>query len=414
MQKPGKRRLAWIVGLIALIVLFAGAFIIQGRASTRGVDFARVETGDVVVGVEVTGELEAVDSSSLGPAEVPQMWEFRIAMLAPEGSDVKKGQPVIRFDTSELERRLQEKQAERDSARTEIEKLQASLRVESQDERLRLDEAESRLRKNALKLEAPGDVINANERRQIELEHQIADREVKYRTGKLGSLAAAAREELRVLQAKLEAASTEVQRLESAIGSMTVRSPRDGTVVYVTDRRNEKPKVGDSVWRGRTLLQIPDLRAMIGGGEVDEADAAKVFAGQKALFRIDAHPDRQWTAKVTDVGRTVRRISNTDPNRTLHVKLNLDRTDAELMRPGMRFRGSLITAERRGVMRIPKNALFTTDSGPAVRIRTATGMEEIPIEIGVRGDEWVEVTSGLSVGDEVMLRRETRAEEDAT
>lgn len=412
MQKTSRRRTQWIIGIVAVAFLFGAAFIVQGRASTRGLEFARVDRGDVVAGIEVTGELTATDSSSIGPPEVPQMWQFRIAMLAPEGSDARKGQPVIGFDASELERRLQEKQAERDSARSEIEKRQASLRVESQDEKLRLEEAQSRLRKSELKLQAPGDVVNANERREIELESEVAKREVTYRTGKLRSLSAAAREELRVLQAKLDAASTEVQRLESAIAAMRVPSPRDGTVVYVMDRgSNEKPKVGDTVWRGRTILQIPDLRAMIGSGEVDEADAAKVFAGQKAQFRIDAHPDRQWNATVKEVGRTVRRASNTDPNRTLHVKLDLTQTDPELMRPGMRFRGTLITAERRGVTRIPKDALFTSEDGPAVRRRSATGWDEVPIQIGVRGDEWVEVTSGVEPGDQVVVRR-TSSDED--
>ena len=402
---PHKRRLAWVSALLVTVALFTGAFVLQSRASTRGGDWARVETGDVLVGVEVTGELQATDSSAIGPPEVPQMWNFRIAMLAPEGSDVKKGQPVVGFDPSELEQRLQEKTAERDSASTEIEKRRASLRVESQEENLRLAEAQSRLKKAALKLEAPEAVINANERQQIELEHSLARREVTHRTAKIQGLRHAANEELRLLQAKLDAASREVERLQGAIAAMTVRSPRDGTVVYITDRRNEKIKVGDDTWRGRVLLQIPDLRNMRAAGEVDEADSGRVFANQKAVFRLDAHPDREWTARVTQVGHTVRRASNTNPNRTLPVQLTLQASDPAIMRPGMRFKGTLVTAERRSVVRIPVDSLFSSERGPTVRRRTALGVDEVPVEIGVRGDEWIEVISGISEGDEVMRRK---------
>lgn len=409
---PRKRRIAWIVSLIGVAALFTGAFVLQSRASTSGGEWARVERGDVRVGVEVTGELEATETSAIGPPEVPQMWSFRIAMVAPEGSDVKKGQPVIGFDPSELERRLQEKTAERDSALTEIEKRRASLRVESQQEQLRLAEAQSSLRKSSLKLEAPESVVNANERRQVELENTIAQREVAHRTAKLAGLATAAEEELRLLQAKLDAATREVERLKGAIAAMTVRSPRDGTVVYITDRRNEKIKVGDETWRGRALLQIPDLRNMVAAGEVDEADSGRVFVDQKAVFRLDAHPDREWTAKVTRVGHTVRRASNTDPNRTLPVHLTLEQVDASVMRPGMRFRGTLVTAERRNTLRIPLDALFSSEAGPTVHRRTAFGMDTMNVEVGVRGDEWVEIVSGLGEGDEILRRQDEDDDEE--
>lgn len=408
---PRKKQILWGASLLVLASLFAGAFVIQSRASTRGGEWAKVERGDVLVGVEVTGELQATDSSTIGPPEVPQMWNFRIAMLAPEGSDVKRGQPVIGFDASELERRLQEKTAERDEARTEIEKRRASLRVESEQEQLRLAEAQSSLRKSSLKLEAPESVINANERQQVELEHSLARREVAHTTTKLAGLRRAAQEELRLLQAKLDAATREVERLQGAIAAMTVRSPRDGTVVYITDRRNEKIKVGDDTWRGRALLQIPDLRNMVAAGEVDEADAGRVFQNQKVVFRLDAHPDREWSATVSRVGHTVRRASNTNPNRTLPVHMRLDRTDPETMRPGMRFRGTLVTAEKRDVLRIPVDALFSSESGPTVRRRTLLGMDTVEIEVGARGEEWIEVTSGLSEGDEVLHRQDEEEEE---
>lgn len=400
-----KNRFAWIGAVIAAVALFGGAFIIQMRASTRGSEWGRAEKGNVRLGVEVTGELEALDTAALGPPDVPQMWQFRISMLAPEGSDVKKGQPVIGFDSSDLQRKLQEKSAERDSARTEIEKRRASLRVESQEETLRRAEAESRLRKAALKLEAPEDVMNARQRRELELEHALARRELDYRTSKLKGLREGAREELRLLEARFHAANREVERLQNAIASLTIRSPREGTVVYVVDpRRNEKKKVGDDTWRGHVILQIPDLRRMIASGRVDEADAGKVTRGQRAVIRLDAHPDREWLATVSKVGHTVRRESNTNPNRTLAVGLELAQVDPEIMRPGMRFRGTLVNAERRGVLRIPADALFTSSSGPAVRVRTPFGFREVPVQIGVRGEEWVEVVSGISDGVDVMLR----------
>ena len=72
---------------------------------------------------------------------------------------------------------------------------------------------------------------------------------------------------------------------------MAVKAERSGTVVYATSWRDEKKKVGDSAWRGERILEIPDLSAMKGEGDVDESDAGKIRVGQKVRFRLEAHPD---------------------------------------------------------------------------------------------------------------------------
>src|SRR5206468_2364017 len=81
-------------------------------------DWIEATRGDVVSGVDVSGTLSAVDSSMLGPPQIPDVWEFKVAMLAPEGSDVKKGTPVLGFDTADLHRRLDQYRALAEQAAT--------------------------------------------------------------------------------------------------------------------------------------------------------------------------------------------------------------------------------------------------------------------------------------------------------
>ena len=79
---------------------------------------------------------------------------------------------------------------------------------------------------------------------------------------------------------------------------MTVKAPRDGTVIYVTNWRDEKMKVGDTCWRGQEVVELPDMSAMMARGQVDEADAGQVSIGQLFRIRLDAHPDVEFTGKV--------------------------------------------------------------------------------------------------------------------
>ena len=103
-------------------------------------DWLKIGRGDLALGVEVTGELEAVDSDSLGPPLVSGIGEFKIARMAPEGLPIQKGQPALGFDTSELIRKLEEKQNERASVAAEIGKKRANAALARKDEELRIAE----------------------------------------------------------------------------------------------------------------------------------------------------------------------------------------------------------------------------------------------------------------------------------
>ncbi|MEO8215628.1 MAG: HlyD family efflux transporter periplasmic adaptor subunit [Acidobacteriota bacterium] len=405
-----KRRVIIVVAVLALVLLTA-AFAFQQKSVTRGATWVEARRGDLVLGVEVTGELQSVNSVSLGPPPFADIWDYKISMMAPEGSDVHQGARVLAFDTTELARQLDEKLAERDSATTEIEKKRADLQVQSREEELKLAQAEALLRKGDLKLDAPDDIIQQNERKQIELDRANARREVAYRKGRLDLLRRSAAEEIHLLENKLQTASNRVAELQLAIGNMAVKAPRDGTVVYIVNRRNEKKKVGDAAWRGEKILEIPDLKQMRAKGEIDESDAGRISTGQRVTLRLDAHPDDEWHGTIATIARSVQRQSMTNPLKVLSTTIALDRTDRSRMRPGMRFRGTVETGRVRNALLIPLDAVITAGGRTAVRRRLGFGVDETYVELGRRNEDQVEVLRGLAPGDHILRRSEPEKEE---
>ncbi len=117
-------------------------------------------------------------SDTLGPPPLDDVWEFKIAR-ARTGGRRRQERPArsSAFDTTELQRRLDEKSAEAEEARKQIEKERADLKLQTKGERMQLAEAEARLGKAALKLEAPPDVQAVTARQTVEIEHAIAKRE---------------------------------------------------------------------------------------------------------------------------------------------------------------------------------------------------------------------------------------------
>jgi multidrug efflux pump subunit AcrA (membrane-fusion protein) len=108
------RRYLVIFGTVAVLLAGWWGF---GGSGVPDVAWAEATRGDLVLSVEVNGTLQAVNSTPIGPPQVADVFDFKIAMMAPEGKDVTAGTPVLGFDVTELERKLLEKKAESESAR---------------------------------------------------------------------------------------------------------------------------------------------------------------------------------------------------------------------------------------------------------------------------------------------------------
>ena len=151
---------------------------------------------------------------------------------------------------------------------------------------------------------------------------------------------------------------------------MTRTAPCQGLVVYVTDRwSNEKKKVGDTCWVADRVIEIPDLKIMECDGEVEEAVVGRVRVGQRVTLRLDAHPDVEHTGTVRSLSRAIQERSWRNPVKVARVAIALDATDSELMRPGMRFRGSIETVVIEDVVTVPLESVQATSNGTVVDVR---------------------------------------------
>jgi len=399
-------------GLAIVAVLLGAGWTRNKLAADREGDWVRVSRGDLVTGIDVTGTLSAVDSGVFGPPQVNDVWEYKVSMIAPEGSDVKKGQPVLGFDTTDLQKRLEEKSAESEQARKEIEKSRADMALRREDEKLKLADAEGRLRKAQLKLEGPADIVSSKERRQVELDYGLAKEETESARQRIASFERAASAQIALLTSKEQTAAAIVTNTQNAIKAMTLLAPRNGTIVYVTSWRGDKKKVGDTCWRSERVLEIPDLARMMAKGEVDEADAGKVAAGQRVVFNLDAHPDEEFAGTIREASRTVGQQQGTrDPIKVLKVNIVLDRTDPAKMRPGMRFHGTVELGRAKNALLIPRNAVYVTSAGPVAYRRGTFSVTAVPLKLGHENEKSVEVLSGLSPSDRVLVPKSTDKEQ---
>lgn len=396
---------------VRVVLALASVLAAACGADPQVAQWAAVERGALVIDVDVSGTLRAVDSSVISPPGLPGVWNYKIAMMAPEGEEVSEGQPILAFDTTELDRRLEAKSSERDSAAKQLEMKRSSAQVAEHDARLALAEARAEQSKAALKAEAPPELTAVIELDKARLDLELAEAKVAHLQRKGESTQRSERAEIERWRSQRDRAEGRVAEITASIAQMTVSSPRAGTVIYETNWQGEKKKVGDGTWRGETVMQVASLAQMEGEGEVDEVDASRVAVGQPVSLRLDAQADLELRGSIREISRTVQRQSPDNPLKVARLKLALEPREGARLRPGMRFRGKVETARIEGVLLVPLDAIVATPEGPVAHRRTSRGFEPVPVTLGRRNAERVEVTEGLDEGDEIDVAPRAAAPE---
>jgi HlyD family secretion protein len=380
-------------------VALGGWLALAARGSASAAPLV-IERQDLVETVEVEGELAAVHSTEVGPPPVSEV-EFKISFMAPEGTTVKKGDPILGFDTEVLQRNLAEKEAEMNEAAANVTRKEADLRLSLLNLDQQIAQAVADLGKARLKADVPPDVQQRLEFEKAQLDVRGRERDLENLRQESDAAKSTAEAELGSLKEQRDRARGRVAELRAAIGKMTVRAAQDGIVVYRPNWRDEKKKIGDSVWSAETVLSIPDLSAMLADGFVAEADGGAVTEGQPVVLHLEARPDMDLRGRVRRIAQTVRQRSWRTPGKGFKVAIALDQTDPLIMRPAMRFRGEIETARRSGLIVVPRDAVFLRDAGPVVWVDGRFGWREQTVRLGRSNRKLIEVLEGLSAGDRV-------------
>jgi len=298
--------------------------------------------------VRVTGELRSANSHFFAPPVVSDKWQFTIAFMAPDGSLVKKGMPVLRFDTQELSTKLRDRNNSLNEKQKELKKQRIVSREQLAEVRLALEEAKALRDKAALKADIPETLLASRKYRENQLILQQAELSLELRKKELEKEITIQDIEEKILEREIKVLGTEIARLQHSIDAMTITAPADGVAIHSTGRHNTKPSVGDSVHRGRRIIEFPDLKQLEVYLEIPERESARVAVGQSVSFTLDAAPDRQFMGKVVELASVIHSKSISQPARIFDATVSLQNPDPELMRPGMSVNAEIrVAAENR-------------------------------------------------------------------
>jgi HlyD family secretion protein len=390
-----------LVGVIALAVVGSAVavFLTQRGDGGAEVRMEEVERRDLVATVTASGNIRArreVDISSDVSA--------RVASLAvEEGEDVEAGQVLVRLDPTQYE-------AVRSRAEAALSQAQAQA---------------AQIRANLVQARRNFDRIRALYDRDTLLvsPQQLDDAETSLEVARANLDAA----EFGVRQARAS-----LDEAEDDLEETVIRAPRAGKVTRLNVEEGETVIIGTMNNPGSLILTISDLSVVELVLQVDETDVPELAVGDSASVEIDAFPDREFAGRVTEIGNSAiqppaNQQSGQQAAIDFEVVVTLEDPGVSL-RPDLSATAEIVTDTRDDALAIPIIALTVRDrdevrdgggdggpdgqaGGPgrdAPRdvegvLRVSEGTASfVPVEVGIAGQEYFQVLSGLQEGDTVV------------
>jgi membrane fusion protein, multidrug efflux system len=326
------------------------------------VEVTKVTATEMTEGIEVVGTLGAKFGADVRSEYTGVVTDVYVT----EWVKVKKGDPLAKLDTREIEVAVHKTKAEVEVAKAN---------------RLQMEVGENRATREyerAVKLKEEGLIT------QQALDDARTER-----------MAAEAR--IGAAQAQIQVAEEEVQRVLMRLSKALIRSPMEGMVSL------RGVNVGDFVGEmgAKAMFRIVDNRILEMTVMVPSMEMGSVRIGQPLTFSTDSIPGRIFSGKVMFINPVVN-----EADRSVKVVAEVDNTGGDL-KGGLFVKGRIKTGQRSGVLRVPRTALLSWDvQGKKAELfvvkdgvarRKAIRTEKV-------AEDMVEIAGGLNAGDPVITR----------
>jgi multidrug efflux pump subunit AcrA (membrane-fusion protein) len=334
---------------------------------------------------------------------VPQL---RIAWLAPSGTMIQQGEEMIKFDSSAAEQQLQQKEAALRQAQATLDQAVAQSRITADQDRSDLADAQFNVEKAKLEV-SKQEIVGELQAAQSRIDLGLCEQRLKVAQATADLHAAADRSRIGSLTRNRDYNQNDVDITKGRIAQMTIKAPITGFLVFSTNYTqgswmDAKPfKVGDNVWAGMSLAEIPDLNTLEMEGKIEETDRGRISANQEVRVHVDSLPELSIRATIGSISPLAEASNDFPPTRSFKAWAPLRNPDSRL-RPGMNSGMDIVISRIANAISIPSKALFTRNGKPAVYV--AKGSQYAPAEVKLLARNPDEVAiSGIEAGSLVSL-----------
>lgn len=396
-----KKTLIWvIVAFIALILLLivgkkAGWFGNSGNF--KEVEVSKIAPIDIMETVAATGKIQPEVEVMLSSEVSGEIIELPVK----EGQQVEKGDLLVRINPDLIQSALTQAQAGLQNARAQLAQTTATLK-------------NAELNYNRSKTLFEKGVISKSEWDRAETDYEVAqaNKESAYYN--------------------VQSAAANVKQTQDNLTRTSIFAPMTGTISKLSVELGERV-VGTAQMAGTEIVRVANLSNMEVEVDVNENDIVKVQIGDSTNVEVDAYLKREFKGIVTEIANSAETALSSDQVTNFKVKVRIlansykDLTEGKPeyfspFRPGMTATVDIITEEKKNVIGVPISAVvIKTDTSSTKKLGVKETVNESDekfecvfimdgdeaklrvITTGIQDDSKIEITSGLSDGETVII-----------
>lgn len=336
----------WMMGLSLL--LCAGILSGCGGGETDDVtgevnqdtpvNAVQATQGKIIENTTVKGSLEAKENINVVPKATGRVSE----VLVNVGDSVKKGQVMVRLESSEIQAQLRQAQASLSTAKTAY-----------NNAKVNLSRVESLYAEGAVSLQ------------------QLEDAR------------------LNVQSCNPQSAQANVDLLQIQYDNTIIKSPIDGQVASCSAVVGEM--AGSSV-----IAVVVNMDSVVLKTEVTEQRINDVQKGQDVAVYVESVSSEPFTGSITSVAPAANVTTKTYP-----IEITINNKD-RLLKGGMFAEAKVSTKQNDNAILVPTEAIVETNGVSSVFVVTDNIAHEVQVETGLNDGTYVEIVSGVNAGDTVV------------
>jgi HlyD family secretion protein len=328
--------------------------------------------------------------------------------MPPEGTVVKAGDLALELDSTNTLNKIKDNDEKIVAAENEIVRVKSQHESSLRDLEVELSKLWLAFEQAKLKAKVPNEVVSRREFQEGQLALEKAKTEYENHLNKIEQKKKEQTAELQVKIIEKDKLKVQLDLAKSNLDGMKIKAPTDGMVLY-NDHWNERRKlqVGDLVWPGWPVVQLPDLTEMEVLAQVNEVDGPRLSIGARAEVRLDSYPDKVITGEIKDISQTAIKANRMAKAKIFRVTISLDQTLMEIMKPGMSALVSVTIGETQPNLLVPRATVrFDGERALVTRIESADARREVAVTVlAADGLNYLVAGNGaLKEGDRILAK----------
>ncbi|HZS45660.1 MAG TPA: HlyD family efflux transporter periplasmic adaptor subunit [Blastocatellia bacterium] len=410
MKRMLKRMRIYLLVIIGLGLLSLGAY--SGRRAWMNANAelkplsTTVQPKDFALKIPAAGELQAADSVIVAVPPVP-VNRLRIGTVVPNGTRVNKGDVLIEFDPAELDLQMKEHQSNLEEANQKISKGSTAVDEDKSDIQKDKKVAEMELERINQFLPKDEQIYSRREIIEGQISKDYTEKKIVFAEGKLELKGKAYSLDEAIMMVERQQATAKINQVQTALASLKLLSPASGIVVYNDPGYyfgDAALMPGKVVYIGMQLFSLMNPEKMEAKCFVLEKDAGELRPEEKVTLSLDPFPGSMFTGKVKSIDKVARAIDRDSPVKFFQTIVTLDKTDPNLMKPGVKLKAEIEGGELKSVLVVPRSAIIKKDADYFAYVQSGLAkFDPVKVALGQGDIIQVVVTEGLKPGQVIAL-----------